>query len=180
MLETVLWESFLGGSLPVYVTIVSVIVSVIGIAVSDSRRVQLKKMRGILAVYPWQDHPPLKSSAAADVSHLKLPNPDDRQKGVNVVVRRYGLTGKRWRTAVTDARTQGFKFAGDPRFATVITPHGVVELGAARPAHALRPNKGTRPDGVSEAAWERATAAGITGESPFTADEMRQLQTRGK
>ncbi|MGW2956970.1 hypothetical protein ACWDGI_00585 [Streptomyces sp. NPDC001220] len=180
VLETVLWESLVGGSLPVYVMVVPIIVSVIGIAVSDSRRVQLKNMRGILATYPWQDHAPLKSNAPADISYLKLPNPDDRQKGVSVAVRRYGLTGKRWRSAVANARSRGFKFAGDPRFGTVIALQGVHELGAAKPTHVLAPSRGARPDGVSETAWQRAQAAGISGESPLTEEEVRLLQAEGK
>ncbi|MDH6217752.1 hypothetical protein [Streptomyces pseudovenezuelae] len=180
VLETIGWESLVGGSLPAYVMVVPILVSVIGITVSDSRRVQLKNMRGILATYPWQDRSPLKRIAPADLSRLKIPNPDDLDKSVSVVVRRYGLLSKRRRDAVANASTSGFKYAGDPRFATVIALQGAGELGTARPAHALSAGKGDRPDGVSEAAWQRARAAGISGESPFTAEQLKELQNPGK
>ncbi|MFV8186141.1 hypothetical protein [Streptomyces sp. AF1B] len=174
------WESLVGSSLPAYVMPVPILVSVIGVAVADSRRVQLKKMRGILAIYPWQNHPPLNSNASADVSYLKIPNPDDRQKSVSVTVRRYGLLGKRWRNALTNAHTQGFQFAGDPRFGAVIALQGVTELGAARPTHALDTTGGARPRAVSDEAWQRARAAGVAGESPFTEGQLQDLENPRK
>ncbi|MFB7493948.1 hypothetical protein ACFC09_04445 [Streptomyces sp. NPDC056161] len=180
VLATIGWESFVGDSLPVYAVIILVLVSVVGIAVSDVRRVQLKKMRGILATYPWLDHPPLKAVVPADLDYLKVPHPDEPGRSVSVVVRRYGLSGKRWRKAMTNARSQGFKFAGDPRFGAVIALDGPGELGFARPTHVLNPSKGTRPVGVSEGAWERAQAAGVSGESPFTEEEQSQLNTARK
>ncbi|WP_129307520.1 hypothetical protein [Streptomyces sp. L2] len=177
---TLLWESQVGGSLPVYIIGAWVLVAVIGIAVSDSRRVQLKTMRGILATYPWQEHPALDGSGPPDITCLKLPNPDDRDKAVSVAVRRYGLSGRRWRSAVAHARAQGFRYAGDPRFAAVIALRGVEELGAARPTHALAASRGARPDLVSESAWRRARAAGISGESPFTEEQQQELRAVGK
>ncbi|MFJ6084337.1 hypothetical protein ACIQI8_23330 [Streptomyces sp. NPDC092369] len=180
VLETIGWESWAGGSLPAYVMVVPILVSVIGIAVSDSRRVQLRNMGGILATYPWQDRHPLERSGPTDPSCLKIPDPDDPDKSVSVAVRRYGLLTKRRRDAVANARTSGFKFAGDPRFAIVLALRGVGELGAARPVHALNASKGDRPDSVSEAAWQHARAAGISGESPFTAAQLKELQQPGK
>ncbi|RPE41668.1 hypothetical protein EDD90_4759 [Streptomyces sp. Ag109_O5-1] len=180
VLETITWESLTGGSLPVYIMVLPILISAVGVGVSDSRRVQLKEMRRILAVYPWQDHPPLKNATPADINYLKLPDPDDRAKYISVVVRRYGLTGKHWRSALSNARTRGFMFAGDPRFAAVVALRGVDELGMARPTHVLAPARGARPDGVSEPAWLRARAAGISGESAFSEEELRQLESEGK
>lgn len=176
MLVVIGWESLVGGSLPAYVMPGPILISVIGVAVSDSRRVQLKKMRKILAAYPWQDHPPSKRSASADLGYLKIPNPDDQQKSVTVTIQRYGFLRQRRRHALTNAHNCGFKSAGDPRFAAVIALQGLSELGAARPTHAIAPSKGVRPKGISDEAWLRARAAGISGESSFNQDQLKELQ----
>ncbi|MEU0966550.1 hypothetical protein ABZ357_14475 [Streptomyces sp. NPDC005917] len=159
VLATLLWESMVGGSLPVYVMVPLVLVSAVGIGLSERRRSHVKQMKGILTVYAWQDHPPLQSVLPGDVAHFQLPDPDASSKKVSVVALRYGL-GKRWRASMTDARAQGFALAGDPRFGVVITPRGQHAFVAVRPKHP--PLTSGRPNGVDEVSWQQAQAAGIT------------------
>ncbi|MFJ9708596.1 hypothetical protein [Streptomyces sp. NPDC101234] len=158
VVATLLWESLVGGSLPVYVIVPLVLVSAVGIGLSERRRSHVKQMKGILSVYAWQDHAPLKSVHSGDIAHFQLPDPDASNQRVSVVALRYGL-GKQWRAAMTEARDQGFALAGDPRFGIVITPRGQRELIAVRPKHP--PLSSGRPNGVDEASWQQAQAAGI-------------------
>ncbi|MEV5955600.1 hypothetical protein AB0M11_17820 [Streptomyces sp. NPDC051987] len=154
----VLWESLVGGSLPAYAIVPLVVVSTVGLALSERRWTQVKQMKGILAVYPWSEHPSLKPVPQGDVGHFQLPDPDAPTKKVSVVALRYGL-GKKWRTTMTVARAQGFSLAGDPRFGVVIAPRGRQELIAVRPKHP--PLSSGRPNGVESSSWELAQSAGI-------------------
>ncbi|MFE4961999.1 hypothetical protein [Streptomyces sp. NPDC056660] len=158
VLGTLLWESLVGGSLPIYVIVPLVLASAIGIGLSERRRSHVKQMKGILAVYAWQDHPPLKSVHPGDVAHFQLPDPDASSKKVSVVALRYGL-GKQWRATMTEARAQGFTLAGDPRFGVVISPREQRKLIAVQPKHP--PLTSGRPNEVDEASWRQARAAGI-------------------
>ncbi|MFG3017939.1 hypothetical protein ACGFZQ_05205 [Streptomyces sp. NPDC048254] len=126
--------------------------------VSERRLSRVKQMKGILAVYQWKEHPPLKKVLPGDVTHFQLPDPDAPNKKVSVVALRNGF-GKRRRTTLTGARAHGFAFAGDPRFGVVLTPLGQHELIAVRPKHPQL--SGGRPNGVDEASWQLAQAAGI-------------------
>ncbi|WP_405870269.1 hypothetical protein [Streptomyces sp. NBC_00005] len=158
VLAMVLWEPLVGGSLPGYAIAPLVIVSAVGLVLSERRWSQVKQMRGILAVYPFKDHPPLKSVSAGDIAHFQLPDPDAPNKKVSVVALRYGL-GKQWRNTMAEVRDQGFVLAGDPRFGMVITPRERHELIAVRPKHPQL--TGGRPNGVDESSWHQARAAGI-------------------
>ncbi|MBW8799473.1 MAG: hypothetical protein JF597_39630 [Streptomyces sp.] len=157
LLTMVLWQSLADGSIPGYVVAPLVLLSTVGLVVSERRLSRVKQMKGILAVYPWKEHPPLKKVLAGDVAHFQLPDPDAPNKRVSVLALRNGL-GKRWRATLTDARARGFAFAGDPRFGMVITPLGQHELIAVRPKHP--PLTGGRSNGVDEAAWQLAQEAG--------------------
>ncbi|NUP74081.1 MAG: hypothetical protein HOQ07_05440 [Sinomonas sp.] len=157
VLAMVVWDSRVGGSLPSYAVVPLVIVSTIGLVLSERRWSQVKQMRGILAVYPSKEHLPLKGVAPGDVAHFQLPDPDIPSKKVSVVAQRYGL-GRHWRIMVAEARSQGFSFAGDPRFGVVMTPRGRQSLIAVRPKHP--PLTNGRPQGVDEASWLQAQSAG--------------------
>ncbi|MEU2422907.1 hypothetical protein ABZ619_18115 [Streptomyces sp. NPDC007851] len=158
VLATLLWESLVGGSLPIYVIAPLVLVSAVGIGLSERRRSHVKQMKGILAVYPWQYHPPLKSVHPGDVAHFQLPDPDALNKKVSVIALRYGL-GMQWRAAMTEARAQGFTLAGDPRFGVVLSPRGQSKLIAVQPKNPQLTSG--RPNGVDEASWQQAKTAGI-------------------
>jgi hypothetical protein len=153
------------------VAVPGILVAVVGMALGSLRREHLGKMRAVLAAYPWQHCPALGEAHPAGIEYFRLPDPDEPQKHIHVAFRRYG-TGKRWRRAVAEARSAGFAFAGDPRYAGVVALPGLRELLAVRPQHVYIEADGTRPRTVSEEAWRRAEEAGIT--TAPSAEEQRR------
>ncbi|WP_270950241.1 hypothetical protein [Saccharopolyspora oryzae] len=134
----------------------------------------LKDMKPILETYPWHDVP---ASVRGEV--LKVPNPDEPGKSVEVIARRSSLGMKR-RRAVVQASVQGFRFAGDPRFGGVIALRARPgQLITVVPRHRFQDVR-KRPRGVSEAAWQRAREAGISGESRIPGEMLREQRRSGR
>jgi len=155
------------------IAVPGILVTVVGIALGSLRWEHLNKMRAVLAAYPWQHCSALGETHPAGIEYFRLPNPDEPQKNIQVAFRRYG-TGKRWQRAVAEARSAGFAFAGDPRYAGVVALPGLRELLAVRPQHVYLDADGTRPRTVSEDAWRRAHEAGITTR-PSDEEQRRKL-----
>ncbi|WP_406443224.1 hypothetical protein OHB14_30125 [Streptomyces sp. NBC_01613] len=158
---------------PIAITIAVpvIFVTAVGIGVASLRWERIGQMRAVLTTYPWQDSPPLGAGHPAGIEYFHLPNPDEPHKKIKVAFRRYGMASK-WQRAVAEARSAGFAFAGDPRFACVVALPGHRKLLAVRPQHLHLNSDGTRPDRVSEAAWRRAQEAGIT--TPPSIEEQRR------
>ncbi|MFC6062533.1 hypothetical protein [Streptomyces ochraceiscleroticus] len=158
---------------------------VLWIAARSRRQDELKGMKPILEIYPWQDVTPAPariskrggSTSGAQRKALEIPNPDEPGKNVTVIARRTTL-GTKWRRTLAEASEQGFQFAGDPRFGGVIALRGRPDyLIAVLPRHEFLNVQG-RPKGVSEAAWHRARSAWISGE-PITAELVREFDRKG-
>ncbi|MGW7419743.1 hypothetical protein ACWGJB_06685 [Streptomyces sp. NPDC054813] len=163
-------EDWVGKPLAIAFCAAVVVVIVVGIGLASLRWEHLGKMRAVLKAYPWQHCPPLEKSPA-DIEYFRLPDPDEPHKNIQVAFRRYG-TGKSWRRDVEEARSAGFTFAGDPRYACVVALSGHRRLLAVRPQHVHLERDGTRPRKVSETAWRRAQEAGIT--APPSEEEQRR------
>ncbi|MFE3164299.1 hypothetical protein [Streptomyces sp. NPDC059224] len=163
-------EDHVGKLLAIALSVPVVLVITVGIGLASVRWEHIGKMRAVLKAYPWQYCPPLGKSPA-DIEYFRLPDPDEPHKKIQVAFRRYG-TGKSWRRSVREARSAGFTFAGDPRYACVVALPGHRRLLAVRPQHVHLDSGGTRPRTVSETAWHRAQEAGIT--VPPSQEEQRR------
>ncbi len=148
-----------------------VLVLVMGLVAANLRWEQLGVIRGVLETYPWRELPPIGSAHPAGIEYFQLPDPDQPAKKVSVTFRHFGR-GRRWQRAVTEARSTGSTYAGDPRFACVVsTPHALL---AVRPQHVYATDPDTQPDSVSEAAWSLARTARITA-PPSDQEKFRRL-----
>ncbi|WP_234533849.1 hypothetical protein [Streptomyces shenzhenensis] len=166
-------EDRVGKPLAFIFSVPIVLVIAVGIGFVSVRWEHLGKMRAVLKAYPWQHCPPLGVNSLADIEYFRLPDPDEPRKNIQVAFRRYG-TGRSWQRAVEEARSEGFTFAGDPRYACVVALPGLRRLLAVRPQHLHLGRDGARPRTVSETAWRRAQEAGIT--APPSLEEQRRKQ----
>ncbi|WP_143144988.1 hypothetical protein [Streptomyces humi] len=166
-------ENWTGKPLAIAFSFPVVFVIAVGIGFASVRWEHLGKMRAVLKAYPWQHCPPLGVESPAGIEYFRLPDPDKPQKNVQVAFRRYG-TGRSWQRAVEEARSAGFTFAGDPRYACVVASPGLRRLLTVRPQHLHLGRDGTKPPTVSETAWRRAKEAGIT-DPPSLEEQRRKL-----
>ncbi|MCN9241547.1 hypothetical protein NGF19_12225 [Streptomyces sp. RY43-2] len=135
------------------------------------RREQLTRMRRVLQTYPWRDLPPIGEAHPAGQGYFRMPDPDRPEKRVQVAFSCLGR-GRRWKRAVTEVRSTASVYAGDPRFACVVsTP---AKLLTVRPQHEAARHPRVRPDAVSKAAWTLALTAGIT-EPPSNEEKFMRL-----
>lgn len=156
VVATIVWEA-LWGSLPQYVIPLLVAASLIGIVVSQTRRERVKRMRRVLEIYPWQSHTQVAHATQNGSTHLRLPDPDNQEKGVTVPLR--PSDNRRWRRVAPENPAREFWFAGDPRFAGVVALPGPRTLTLIEQRNALGREKHNPPRGVSAQAWDRAWAA---------------------